>query len=301
MSSLLFRMEPGAAGEIQDGAFPSNHMTDHLSVRGLSVTLSGASILRDVSFDVARGEMVGLVGPNGSGKSTLLRCISGAQDYDGEALIDGRNVRDWPSRPLARALAFLRQSTTIEFDFTVEQLVLLGRAPHLGWLQAYGSADRALVGEALRRVELEPMRERTAPTLSGGELQRALLAQALVQEASLLLLDEPTAHLDVHHRFEFMEIVDELSRDGRTIITVFHDLDLAARFANRLLVLDRGRLVADGTPADVLTEQLLSDVFRMEAEVDVAPDGDLSIRFRGLARPASTRPSTIDEDLHAHR
>lgn len=276
-------------------------MSHHLSLHGLSVTLSGAPILRDVSFDVDHGEMIGLVGPNGSGKSTLLRCIAGSQPYGGQAVIGGREVRQWPPRPLARALAFLRQSTAIEFDFTVEQLVLLGRAPHLSWLQGYRPSDRALVSEALRRVELEPMLDRSALTLSGGELQRALLAQALVQEASLLLLDEPTAHLDVHHRFEFMEIVDELSRDGRTIITVFHDLDLAARFSDRLLVLDRGRLVADGAPAEVLTEHLLADVFRMEARVSLAHDGEITIRFSGPARPAAPSLSTIDEDIHTHR
>src|SRR5690606_38104477 len=148
--------------------------------------------------------------------------------------LQGRDIRQWKARPLAQELAFLRQNTAIDFDFSVEQLVLLGRAPYRGWLQGYDSADHALAREALRRVEMEALASRSILTLSGGELQRALLAQALAQEASLLLLDEPTAHLDIHHRFEFMEIVRELAATGRTIITVFHDLELAARFADRL-------------------------------------------------------------------
>ncbi len=253
----------------------------HIDVSDLAVTIDGTSIMHDVSFVVAPGETIGLIGPNGSGKSTLMRCIAGVQEYEGAILLDGQDVRHWKARPLARRLAFLHQSTSIEFDFTVEQLVLLGRSPHRGWLQGYAAHDRKLAQDALRRVELEPLASRSILTLSGGELQRALLAQALVQEARLLLLDEPTAHLDVHHRFEFMEIVHDLSATGRTIITAFHDLELAARFTDRLLVLAGGTLVADGPPTSVLTSELLQDVFRMKADIQQTPDGKLSIHFRG--------------------
>lgn len=260
----------------------------HLSVSNLSITLNGSQILRNVSFDVRRGESIGLVGPNGSGKSTLLRSIAGLLDYQGSIMLDQQEVRDWKPRALAQRLAFLRQHTTVEFDFTVAQLVLLGRAPHRGWLQSYLPEDHTITREALRRVELEDFTDRSILTLSGGELQRAFLAQALVQEAGLLLLDEPTAHLDVHHRFEFLEIAQQLSKSGRTVITAFHDLEIASRFTDRLLVLYDGQLVADGPPAQVLNSELLESVFRMQADVELDPDESVSIRYRAHKRTEST-------------
>lgn len=271
----------------------------HLSVSNLSVSLDKAPILRDVSFEIARGESVGLVGPNGSGKSTLMRSIAGLLPYEGEVHLGQREMRRWKARELAQRLAFLRQNTSVEFDFTVEQFVLLGRTPHRGWLESYRQEDRVITHEALRRVELEHLADRSVLTLSGGELQRAFLAQALVQEAGLLLLDEPTAHLDVHHRFEFLEIVQQLAQAGRTVITAFHDLETASRFTDRLLVLERGRLVGDGAPIDVLTEDLLAGVFRMRADVRSAPDDAVTIHFHG--RMTSEHTTSSHENLYPNR
>lgn len=254
-------------------------MNPFITAQDLCVSIGGRRILDDVTFQVEEGQTVGLVGPNGSGKTTLLRALAGTLPYEGSLRLHDREVSSWKPRPLARELAFLRQNTSLEFDFTVEQLVLLGRSPHKGWLEGYSAADREHIRSALDRVELLPFLNRSVLTLSGGELQRALLAQALVQEAPLLLLDEPTAHLDIHHQFEFMEIVAELAAASHTTITVFHDLELAARFAGSILVLESGRLVAGGTPRQVLTEKLISEVFRMRAAVEADDSDHVRIRF----------------------
>lgn len=256
-----------------------------LAAHRLHVTLDDQPILRDVSFDLDAGSWVGLLGPNGSGKTTLLRAISGVLSYEGTLQLDGREVQAWSPRALARRIAFVRQSPSLAFDFKVEELVLLGRAPHKSWLQSYSTHDRSMVRDALAQVELAGFADRSVLSLSGGELQRVFLAQALVQEADLLLLDEPTSHLDVHYQFAFMEQVEALVERGCTIFAVFHDLELAARHAERLMLLDKGRLVADGLPADVLTPDRIGNVFRMEATVDRAPDGTLRIDYHGQAAP----------------
>ncbi len=260
-----------------------------LAADDLHVALSGQPILSEISFSVEAGTWVGLVGPNGSGKTTLLRAIGGALPYRGRLTLDGRAVAEWSPRALARRMAFVRQSPALAFDFSVEELVRLGRAPHKGWLQPYAARDRALVQGALARVDLGGFAERSVLSLSGGEMQRAFLAQALVQEADVLLLDEPTAHLDVHYQFAFMEQIRALVDEGHTVLAVFHDLELAARYAHRLLVLSGGRLAADGPPADVLTAARIADVFRMDARVRPAADGSVTIRY--LAPVTASAPA----------
>lgn len=245
----------------------------------LNVSLDGKAILRDLGFTVEAGTWVGLLGPNGSGKTTLLRTIGGLLPYTGTLMLFDRPVHAWKPRALARRLAFVRQATTLSFDFTVEEIVLLGRAPHKGWLDLDTRADRERVREALAQVDLAGFEARPMRSLSGGEQQRVFLAQALVQEADLLLLDEPTAHLDVHHQFEFTDHVHGLVKAGRTVIAAFHDLELAARFADQVLVLNRGRLAAAGPPRDVLSEDLLASVFRMKARLEPADDGILRIHY----------------------
>lgn len=258
-----------------------------LTADTLRVALDEQPILRDLSFEIEVGAWVGLLGPNGSGKTTLLRAVSGVLPYDGRLQLDGKEVCTRPPRALARRMAFVRQSSTLTFDFSVEELVLLGRAPHKRWLRSYTLYDRRRVREALAAVDLEGFAGRSVLSLSGGEMQRVFLAQALVQEADLLLLDEPTAHLDVHYQFAFMDQIQALVAAGRTVFAVFHDLELAARYADRLMVLDGGRLVADGRPDAVLTPELITSVFRMEATVERAVDGSLRIDYRRQAAPAS--------------
>lgn len=244
----------------------------------LHVALGGQPILHDLSFTVEAGAWVALVGPNGSGKTTLLRTLGGLLPYTGTLTLDGEPIRDWKPRALARRLAFVRQQPSLAFDFSVEDFVLLGRAPHHGWLEGFSRADRDEVRYALSELDLETFADRSLDTLSGGEQQRVQLAQALAQGAGVLLLDEPTAHLDVHHQFDGMDRVAALD-PPRTVVAAFHDLAFAARYADRLIVLDEGRLIATGPPRDVLTPDLIRDVFRMDAEVNAAPDRPLEIRY----------------------
>lgn len=250
-----------------------------LEVADLQVSLSGKPILKGPSFQVRAGSWVGLLGPNGSGKTTLLRAISGALPFEGSVSLDGKPLGAWRPRDLARRLAFVRQSVALTFDLTVEDLVLLGRTPHKRWLDGYMEEDHEMLRRALAEVELTGFERRSVLSLSGGELQRAFLAQAFVQEADILLLDEPTAHLDVHHQFEFMEQVRRLVERGRTVVAVFHDLELAARYAESVLVLKSGQLVAAGPPAETLTPDLIASVFRVQAECATTADGQLRIHY----------------------
>lgn len=259
-----------------------------IEVRGVGVTLEATRILHDVTFSVQGGRLIGLLGPNGSGKTTLLRAMSGLLPFNGRIQLDGRPIRDWKPRELARRLAFVRQSVSLSFDFNVSELVLLGRSPHKGWLTDYGSDDLTRMAAALHRVDLAGFEDRSVLSLSGGELQRVFLAQALVQEAGVLLLDEPTAHLDVHYQFEFMNIIRTLVAGGRTAVSVFHDLEMAGRFADELLVLNGGRMAAFGSPQEVLSQELIAEVFRMDACVGREPSGHTHIQYE---RPISRHPS----------
>jgi len=259
--------------------FPPAPIMPIIASNALSVSLSGRVILSDIDLAVERGEWLGLVGPNGSGKTTLLRTLSGVLPYAGSLDMLDRPVRTWNNRERARHLALVRQTRTVSFDFQVDELVLLGRSPYKGLLATYDRTDRERVHDALRLVDLEGCAERSFASLSGGEQQRVFLAQALVQEADILLLDEPTTYLDVHHQYEFMHHVRRLVDEGITVVGAFHDLELAAHFSDRMAVLDGGRLVATGAPVEVLTEDLLRRVFRMESHVTTAGDERLYIRF----------------------
>jgi iron complex transport system ATP-binding protein len=267
-----------------------------LSVDRLTVAFDGHTILRDVSFDVSAGRWVGVLGPNGAGKTTLLRAIGSHIPFDGDICLNGASVEDMSAQDRARTLAFVRQARSLTFDFTVEEFVLLGRAPHRGWLRAYRASDRERVRGALARVDLDGFASRSVLSLSGGEMQRVFLAQALVQDAELLLLDEPTAHLDVHYQFSFMEQVRGQAAEGRTVLAVGHDLELAARYADRLLLLDEGALVAEGPPASVLTPDRIAEVFGMRAELDRHPDGTLRIDYLG---PVASSPTQMDLSVQA--
>jgi iron complex transport system ATP-binding protein len=248
-----------------------------IEARSVTAHLGGRQILHGLDFSVEQGSWVGIVGPNGSGKTTLLRTIAGLLPHGGSLLLDGREVLQWSTRERARRLAFVRQTQPLAFDFSVIDFVLLGRAPHHGWLEPLSSTDRSQATGALREMGLAGFEERSITAISGGEQQRVRLAQALVQDAPVLLLDEPTAHLDVHHQLDLMERIAALAAGGRTILSALHDLPLAARYVDRLLVLDAGHVAADGAPADVITSDLLRAVFRVEA--DVPPGDPASVRF----------------------
>lgn len=251
-----------------------------LSALNLSVSLDDRPILSEVSLQVAKGTWLGILGPNGAGKTTLIRAVSGLIPSTGEITLMDRPIERWSARERAREVALVAQSVPMYFDFSVRDLVLLGRSPHKRWLAPYTAEDETIAAHALDQVDMAGFEERSVLTLSGGEQRRVLLAQALAQDASLLLLDEPTSHLDVRHEYGFMETVRSLVDSGRTAVGVFHNLELAARFADQLLILDRGRVAAQGTPGQALTAERIRSVFAMEAGIEER-QGRLRIDYTG--------------------
>ena len=258
----------------------------HVSV---SLGRKPVPILHEICFSVHEGSLVGLLGPNGSGKTTLLRTVSGLLPYTGSLQLYSSEVSTWNTRALARRVAVVRQNTQLLFDFTVQEIVLLGLSPHKRLLEGTSRHDYARVKAALMQVDLNGYQERSILSLSGGERQRVFLAQALVQDATLLLLDEPTTHLDVHHQHRFLQQIRAHVAEGRNALAVFHDLELAARYCTHLIVLDGGRLIAEGTPADVLTEALLASVFKMRTRIRNDQGGELRVAYDLPLPDAATR------------
>jgi len=250
-----------------------------ISASHLCVSLSGQPIIQNVDLGIEKGSFTGILGPNGSGKTTLLRALAGLIPYTGSFSVDNQEVRLWPAKAMARRLAFVRQSHSIPFDFKVDELVLLGRSPHKEMLSSYDQTDSQLVRNALDLVDMMRFASRSYSSLSGGEQQRVFLAQALVQEADILLLDEPTTYLDVHHQFEFLQHVRSLVDSGKTVVGAFHDLEMAARFCDNVIVLADGKVDAHGAPGAVLDAELLARVFRMNATVHISPNLMLRIHF----------------------
>ncbi|MGH7895574.1 MAG: ABC transporter ATP-binding protein, partial [Candidatus Binatia bacterium] len=212
-------------------------------------------VLDDVSFAVAAGELVGVIGPNGAGKSTLVRLLAGVlAPWRGRVLLDGRPLRERSRREIARAMALVPQDPRVEFPFSVLEVVLMGRAPYLAGLGFASAGDVALARAILSRLELGGLEARGLDALSGGERQRVFLARALVQDPTVLLLDEPTTHLDLRHQAAILEVVrGRVRRDGLAAVAVLHDLNLAAMACDRLVLLAEGRVAAAGTAAEVLT------------------------------------------------
>lgn len=243
-----------------------------LSLEGVEVSLAGAVVVRDVDLVLAEGEIVGLVGPNGSGKSTLLRSMYRAlRPSAGLISLDGTPLDRLSARETARRIAVVPQEQLGDFEFTVAQVVAMGRTPHKGPLDRDTDEDRAICTEALERVGLLGSEERLYATLSGGEKQRALIARSLAQRCRIHLLDEPTNHLDIRYQLEILELVRSL---GHTTVAAIHDLNLAAAFCDRILVVSAGTIVADGEPAKVLTPELIADIFGVRARSAPHPDTD---------------------------
>ena len=225
-------------------------------------------VLRDVSLSVHTGQAVGLIGPNGSGKSTLLRLVSRSLRPDqGSIQLNGKNIADFRPREIARCLAMVEQKRTIGFDFTVRDVVAMGRLPHRGRWRRESRTDQEAIERAMRWAEVEELSRRSVQTLSGGEGQRVFLALALAQEPDVLLLDEPTTFLDLRHQLSFLSIVKDRIAAGLTVMLAIHDLTLAAQIADQLAMLRNGSVACEGTPEEVLTMENIRTVFDVEAVV----------------------------------
>lgn len=249
-------------------------MSAVVSLRHVALAVGGVSILRDVDLDVGEGEVVGLLGRNGAGKTTLIRMVTRVLEPDaGEVWLRGRTLASYSRRELARTVAVVPQETTIPFAFRALEVVLMGRAPHLGLLGFESSRDVALAMHAMERVGIAHLADRPVTRLSGGERQLVVLARALAQDASVLLLDEPTAFLDLRHRIEVLALVRDFVRAGRSALVVSHDLALAARSCDRLALLAGGAVLAQGAPGDVLTPSALRRAFDVDVDVVPGPGG----------------------------
>jgi iron complex transport system ATP-binding protein len=252
-----------------------------ISVTDVRVRYGAVIALDGVTERAAAGEWLGVIGPNGAGKTTLLRAVAHQVRHAGRIEVCGVPIAGMSRRKLARVVAYVPQRPQLPPDMTVSDYVLLGRTPHIGYLRVETGADRLICAELLNRLALSAMADRTLDTLSGGELQRLVLTRALAQQAPVLLLDEPTSALDLGRRVDALELVDEIRRErSLTVLSAVHDLTLAGQFADRLLLLDGGRVAASGPPASVLRDDVLRPHFGPGVQVLTTPSGDRAVISR---------------------
>lgn len=260
--------------------------TPIVSAHSIAVTFGRTPVLRGIDLAVERGSWVSIIGPNGAGKSTLLRVVAGLIAVDPPVLIDGQAILRKRPRARARRIGYVPQNASFPPGMSLLDYVLLGRTPHLPPLGVESSSDVEIAMEALRSLDLTDLARRSVMTLSGGEAQRAALARAVAQQPEILLLDEPTSALDLGHQQEVLELVDRLRSDvGLTVIATMHDLSLAGEFADRLLLLHEGKILADGPPAEVLQPDVLATTYGRAVEV-LHHDGRLIV----LPRRREDRP-----------
>lgn len=245
-----------------------------VAVRGLDVSLGGRPVLKGVSLEVEAGSWTAVIGPNGAGKSTLLRAVLGLLPCAGEIAVAGADLAAMKPRQRARLMAYAPQSPNLPVGMTVFDYTLLGRSPYIPHLGRESARDRAIAREVLDRLDLVGLSDRPLDHLSGGERQRVVLARALAQQTSVLLLDEPTTALDIGHQQQVMELIDQLRlSDGLTVVTTIHDLTLAGQYADALVLLSGGRVAAAGTPGEVLTRAAIQEHFDARVHVLPGPDG----------------------------
>lgn len=235
-----------------------------LKADGLTVTLGGRHVLRDISFTLGKGEFIGLLGPNGAGKSTLIKALLGLLPASGAVTIDGRSLSALKPSARARLMAYLPQDRDIAWDLAAEAVVALGRTPYRRPMQPLSAEDERAIHAAMAQTDILHLRGRSVAEMSGGERNRTLIARALAQNAPLLIADEPVAGLDPAHQIAVMELFSALADQGATVLISLHELHLAARWCRRILMLDLGGLIADGGPAEVLTAERLAAVYGIE-------------------------------------
>lgn len=249
----------------------------NIEAKNIELSYGADKILKGVSVAAGHREFVGLIGPNGSGKSTLLKCIYRTLKQEaGCVMLDGTDISRMSYKQSAKKLAVLAQHNYYNFEFTVQEVVLMGRSPHKKALERDTAADYEIVQNCLEKVGMAEFSKRNFSTLSGGEQQRVILARALAQQTPCLVLDEPTNHLDITHQLQLLKIVKELDC---TVISAIHDLNIAAMFCDRIYVLQKGKIMASGTPKEVFTPQLLREIYQVDAEVVYDSKGNMHVLF----------------------
>ncbi len=253
-----------------------------LRAQSVGVRIGGVPIVERATLALAPGELVALVGPNGAGKTTLMRALAGLLPSDGSIMLDDRPLADFSARERARRIAYLPQGNVFHWPMPVADIVALGRHPHADPFSAPSEADRAAVAHALKVTATSEFAGRIVTTLSGGERARVALARALATQAPILLADEPTVSLDARHQLVVMGLLREAAHAGSAVLTIVHDLSLAARFADRIAVMDRKHIVADAKPAEALSAERIAAVFGVEAAMVDLGDGKIPVPRRPL-------------------
>ena len=250
-----------------------------LEAENISLAYGHNVVIRDLTFQVTPGEMVGLIGPNGSGKSTIVKALSHViRPYSGRVLIDGRDVAQIPRMELARLLGVVPQMSLLPSVFTAFEIVLMGRNPHLGLLQYEGESDMAITWQAMMKTATQSLAERRIGELSGGEIQRVVIARVLAQEPKSILLDEPTSNLDISHQVEILDLIKTLCRENNlTVLVTLHDLNLASQYCDRLILINNTRVYAQGTPSEVINSKNIKEVYGSEGCVYAHPVNGLPI------------------------
>jgi iron complex transport system ATP-binding protein len=243
------------------------------TVDSISIRYEQKNVIRNFSFTVKQGEVVSIIGPNGSGKSTLLKAVARHIPYhSGSVEFEGTNLKAMNPKQIARKMCMLSQKNQAPSDMTVIDLIAYGRYPHKKWFEKLNQEDMEIIQWALEKTHLTAYQDRTVASLSGGEAQRAWIAMALAQRPTILLLDEPTTYLDISHQHEVLELIRELNREmGMTVIMVLHDLNQAARYSDNIVVVQAGEKAMYGTPNQVMTTDMIRQVYRMDAEIQYVP------------------------------
>ena len=258
-------------------------VTSPLEVRELGYDYDGRPILDSVTWDLRKGEILGVLGPNGCGKTTMLRNLNrNLSPKRGCVVLDGTDLEDMAKRDIARHIAAVPQSNEIRFAFTVREMVAMGRMPFQEAFRGNSSEDERIIDEAMELTGITHMSDRLINTMSGGERQRVIIARALAQQPEILLMDEPTLHLDINMQFEVLDLVSKLSKDrGLTVVIVSHDLPMVARYCDRIILIHDRTVWAEGKPEDVLTPENMRTVFNIDARFELDDRGQRTVRLYG--------------------
>ena len=272
-----------------------------ISAENVTYEVEGEALLRGVSLRADQGQLIGLIGPNGAGKTTLLRSMSGIlRNYGGAIRLEGADLKSLSSRDLAGSVALVPQIAPYAHGFTAIELVLMGRYPYLSRFQIEGKEDDRIARDAMRMTGIERFADRTLDTLSGGERQRVFVARALAQQPRILLLDEPTSNLDVLHQLKVLGLVRQLVDDGLTAVAAIHDLNMAARYCDELVLLSGGRVLAVGLPYEVLSPQLIESAFGVKSAIYKDPiTGSLAISLIGPADERSPNGTGVRSNVES--
>lgn len=259
-------------------------ITTPLACSNLTFGYGKQPVIKNINLNFEKGTFIGLIGPNGAGKSTLLNLLMGMiKPTTGDVSLYGQPLKQYKQRELARQMSLVPQDVSIDYAFSVREIVAMGRNPHLGPFQPETQRDRALIDLAMEKTDLLQMATRNVNQLSGGERQRVFIARSIAQEAPILLLDEPTANLDLCHQLEVLSLVKALTKDGQLAISAIHDVELASRFCDQLILIHEGEIAAQGSPVEVLTRENLYQFFSIEAEVEPYRQGENSVRVTALS------------------